>query len=53
MKKQIGAKKNESPAQLIDARIEELCDWRATMLSRIRGLFAVSHADGVRAENKA
>jgi hypothetical protein len=28
----------ESPSQLIDARIEELGDWRGTMLSRIRTL---------------
>jgi hypothetical protein len=30
--------KAESPSQLIDARIEELGDWRGTMLSRIRTL---------------
>ncbi len=28
----------ESPSQLIDARIEELGDWRGTMLSRVRAL---------------
>jgi hypothetical protein len=28
----------ESPAQLIDAKIEELGDWRGEMLSRLRGL---------------
>lgn len=28
----------ESPAQLIDARIKELGDWRGEMLSRIRSL---------------
>jgi len=28
----------ESPSQLIDARIEELGDWRGEMLARIRGL---------------
>ncbi|HEV2644362.1 MAG TPA: DUF1801 domain-containing protein [Candidatus Elarobacter sp.] len=28
----------ESPSQLIDARIEELGDWRGTMLSRLRAL---------------
>ncbi len=27
-----------SPSQLIDARIEELDDWRGEMLSRLRGL---------------
>jgi hypothetical protein len=28
----------DSPSQLIDARIEELGDWRGEMLSRLRGL---------------
>jgi hypothetical protein len=28
----------KSPSQLIDARIEELGDWRGAMLSRLRGL---------------
>src|SRR5436190_10919196 len=32
-----------SPSQLIDARIEELGDWRGEMLSRLRGL--VKQAD--------
>src|SRR5437667_8324815 len=36
--KKIGSKKDESPAQLIDARIEELDDWRGEMLSRLRTL---------------
>ena len=43
MKKKIGSKKDESPAQLIDARIEELHDWRGEMLSRLRAL--IKHAD--------
>jgi hypothetical protein len=30
--------KSESPSELIDARIEELGDWRGEMLSRIRTL---------------
>jgi hypothetical protein len=30
--------KTKSPSQLIDARIEELGDWRGEMLGRIRGL---------------
>jgi hypothetical protein len=30
--------KGESPSQLIDARIEELGDWRGEMLSRLRAL---------------
>ena len=39
MKKKMGSKKeHESPAQLIDARIEELDDWRGEMLSRLRAL---------------
>jgi len=29
---------NESPSQLIDARIEELGDWRGEMLARVRTL---------------
>src|ERR1044071_592449 len=32
------SKKVESPSELIDARIEELNDWRGEMLSRIRAL---------------
>ena len=31
-------KKAESPSQLIDARIEDLGDWRGEMLSRLRAL---------------
>jgi hypothetical protein len=38
MKKKTGSKSGESPAQLIDARIEELDDWRGEMLSRVRAL---------------
>src|ERR687895_291325 len=37
-KEKIGSKKDESPALLIDARIEELDDWRGEMLSRLRAL---------------
>ena len=37
-KKKIDSKKDGSPAQLIDARIEELDDWRGEMLSRLRAL---------------
>lgn len=36
--KKIGSKKTQSAAQLIDARIEELDDWRGEMLSRVRAL---------------
>ena len=30
--------KSQSPSQLIDARIDELSDWRGEMLSRLRSL---------------
>jgi hypothetical protein len=36
--KQSGPKRAESPSELIDARIEELGDWRGEMLSRMRAL---------------
>jgi hypothetical protein len=36
--KKSGSKKVESASQLIDARIQELGDWRGEMLSRIRAL---------------
>jgi hypothetical protein len=36
--KKTGSKKDESPAQLINARIDELDDWRGAMLSRLRAL---------------
>ena len=36
--KKTSAKKGESPSQLIDARIEELDDWRGEMLSQLRAL---------------
>jgi hypothetical protein len=35
------------PSQLIDARIEELADWRAQMLSRLRGLIKQADAEVV------
>src|SRR5215469_16547859 len=38
-----GAQQSKSPSELIDARIEELGDWRGTMLSRLRSL--VKEAD--------
>lgn len=38
MTRKTGSKKDESPAQLIDARIEELDDWRGQMLSGVRAL---------------
>jgi hypothetical protein len=33
-----GSRKLKSPSQLIDARIEELADWRGKTLSRLRNL---------------
>src|ERR1700752_883040 len=33
-----GAQESRSPSELIDARIEELGDWRGTMLGRLRTL---------------
>ena len=41
--KKSGSQEGKSPSQLIDARIEELGDWRGTMLSRLRTL--VKEAD--------
>src|SRR3982751_3043914 len=38
---------NESPARLIDARIEELDDWRGKMLSRLRALIHEADPDVV------
>jgi hypothetical protein len=36
--KKSGAHESKSPSQLIDAKIEELGDWRGKMLSRLRTL---------------
>jgi hypothetical protein len=41
--KKSGSQKSKSPSQLIDARINELGDWRGKMLSRLRTL--VKEAD--------
>jgi len=41
--KKSGSQEDKSPSQLIDARIEELDDWRGKMLSRLRTL--VKEAD--------
>jgi hypothetical protein len=41
--KESGSQKSKSPSQLIDARIEELDDWRGEMLSRLRAV--VKEAD--------
>jgi hypothetical protein len=45
--KKIGSKQEETPAQLIDARIKELGDWRGEMLSRIRALIKQADPDVV------
>jgi hypothetical protein len=37
----------DSPSQLIDARIEELGDWRGEMLARIRALIKEAEPDVV------
>ena len=39
--------KGESPSRLIDARIEELDDWRGAMLGRLRGLVKEADPDVV------
>ena len=41
--KDSGSRESRSPSQLIDARIQELGDWRGGMLSRLRAL--VKEAD--------
>jgi len=43
MKRKDGSKKGDSPSQLIDARIEELGDWRGEMLAQVRSI--VQQAD--------
>jgi hypothetical protein len=50
--KKTGSRKSKSPAQpsaskLIDARIEELADWRGEMLSRLRSLVKQADPDVV------
>jgi hypothetical protein len=47
MPKKIVPKTDESPAELIDARIEELADWRGEMLSRLRALIKQADPDVV------
>ncbi len=44
------SKKAESPSELIDARIEDLGDWRGEMLSRLRAL--IKEADPEVAEER-
>ena len=45
--KKSSAQQVESPSQLIDARIEELDDWRGTTLSRLRALIRQAAPDVV------
>ena len=40
-----GSQKSESPAQLIDARIKELGDWRGELLGRLRALIKEADPD--------
>jgi hypothetical protein len=42
-----GSQKDGSPSQLIDARIEELNDWRGETLSRLRALIKEADPDVV------
>jgi hypothetical protein len=41
------SKKAESPSELIDARIEDLGDWRGEMLSRLRALIKAADPEVV------
>jgi hypothetical protein len=45
--KESATPKGESPARLIDARIEELDDWRGTTLSHLRALIKQADPDVV------
>jgi hypothetical protein len=45
--KKSGSQATKSPSRLIDARIEELGDWRGTMLSRVRTLIKQADPDVV------
>jgi len=45
--KKSGSQAGKSPSQLIDARIEELGDWRGRMLSRLRTLVREADPDVV------
>jgi hypothetical protein len=42
-----GSQQDKSPSELIDARIEELGDWRGEMLGRLRGLVKEADPDVV------
>jgi hypothetical protein len=45
--KKSGSQEGKSPSQLIDARIEELGDWRGEMLGRLRRLVKKADPDVV------
>src|SRR5215467_3604144 len=45
--KKSGAQSSLSPSRLIDGRIQELGDWRGTMLSRLRALVKEADPDVV------
>jgi len=45
--KKSGPEAGKSPSQLIDARIEELGDWRGKMLSRLRALIKAADPEVV------
>jgi hypothetical protein len=45
--KKPGPPKGKSPSQMIDARIEELDDWRGKVLSRIRAIIKQADPDVV------
>ena len=45
--KKSGSQESKSPSQLIDARIEELGDWRGEMLGRLRALVKEADPDVV------
>jgi hypothetical protein len=42
-----GSPKGKSPSELIDARIEELDDWRGTMIARLRAVVKAADPDVV------
>ncbi len=45
MDRQIGPENDETPARLIDTRIEDLGDWRGEMLARIRALIKPGYTE--------
>ncbi|MHB1863778.1 MAG: DUF1801 domain-containing protein [Gemmatimonadaceae bacterium] len=47
MKKTASSKRADSPSALIDARIEELGDWRGEMLARIRAVIRTADPEVV------